>query len=82
MKGIDQAKLAKARMASYPILKPYQDKLNNQYQWTIVAVPSVEWAKQVFPHLPKKAAVDSLWEAILTTARVTEDPIKSWNEHN
>ena len=82
MKGIDQAKLAKARMASYPILKPYQDKLNNQYQWTIVAVPSVEWAKQVFPNLPKKAAVDSLWEAILTTARVTEDPIKSWNEHN
>ena len=69
-------------MATYPIIKPYQDQLNNQQQWTIVAVPSVEWAQQVFPTLPKKAAVDSLWEAILTTARVTDDPIKAWNEHN
>ena len=82
MKGLDQAKLAKSRMLSYPILKPYQDELNNKYQWTIVAVPSVKWAKLIFPHLPKKAAVDALWEAILTTARVTNDPIKSWNEHN
>ena len=82
MKGIDQAKLAKSRMMSYPILKPLQEELNNKYQWTIVAVPSVEWAQQVFPTLPKKAAVDSLWEAILTTARVIDDPIKAWNEHN
>ena len=82
MKGIDQAKLAKSRMMSYPILKPLQEELNNKYQWTIVAVPSVEWAQQVFPTLPKKAAVDSLWEAILTTARVVDDPIKAWNEHN
>ena len=37
MKGLDQAKLAKSRMLSYPILKPYQDKLSNKYQWTIVA---------------------------------------------
>ncbi len=82
MKGIDQAKLAKARMASFPIIKPYQMQLDNKQQWTICAVPSPEWAKQVFPELPKKAAVDALWEAILTTARVTSDPIKAWNEHN
>lgn len=82
MKGIDQAKLAKSRMMSYPIIKPFQDELNNKYQWTIVAVPSVEWAKKVFPVLPRKAAVDSLWEAILTTARVTSDPIKAWDLHN
>ena len=82
MKGLDQAKLAKSRMLSYPILKPYQEQLNNKYQWTIVAVPSEKWAKLVFPHLPKKAAIDSLWEAILTTARVTSDPIEAWNLHN
>ena len=77
MKGIDQAKLAKSRMMSYPILKPLQEELNNKYQWTIVAVPSEKWAKLVFPNLPKKAAMDSLWEAILTTARVTNYPFKA-----
>ncbi len=82
MKGLDQTKLAQSRMKSYPILKPYQDELNNKYQWTIVAVPSEKWAKLIFPNLPKKAAIDSLWEAILTTARVTENPIESWNKHN
>lgn len=82
MKGIDQRKLAQANMKTYPIMKPYIEKMNNQYQWTIVAVPSLEWAKQVFPNLSNKQAVEALWNAILTTARVTDDPIKAWEEHN
>ena len=82
MKGLDQAKLAKSRMLAYPILKPYQDELSNKYQWTIVAVPSAKWAKKVFPNLSKTEAIKKLWDAILTTARVTKDPIKAWDEHN
>ena len=26
--------------------------------------------------------MEKLWEAILSTSRVTEDPIKAWEEHN
>ncbi len=33
MKGINHAKMAKARRLSYPILKPYRDRRENQYQW-------------------------------------------------
>ncbi|MDD6302269.1 MAG: aminopeptidase [Bacillales bacterium] len=82
MKGVDQKKLAKARMKTYPIIKPYIDKIENKEQWCIAAASSPEWAKKVFPNLPKRQAVDKLWEAILYTSRVWDDPIEEWNKHN
>ena len=82
LKGIDQNKLAKAKMANYPKYKKYLDEMDNKYQWTIVAAPSKTWAKKVFPHLDSKKAYKKLWEAILYTTRVSEEPIKEWEEHN
>ena len=82
LKGIDQEKVAKMRMARHKVVKPYVDQMNNQYQWTIVAAPSEKWAKKVFPSLSKKEAINKLWDAILLTARVNGDPIKNWENHN
>ena len=82
LKGINMEKLAKARKQSFPILKPYKDQLEGKQQWCIAAVPGVAWAKKVFPGLPKGQAVEKLWEAILFTSRVNEDPVKAWEEHN
>ena len=82
LKGIDMGKMAKARKLSYPIIKPYADQRENKQQWCIAAVPGVAWAKKMFPELPKGKAVEKLWEAILYTSRVTEDPIGAWAEHN
>ena len=82
LKGMNMDKVAKARKMSYPILKPYADKLEGVQQWCIAAVPGVAWAKKVFPGLSKNQAVEKLWEAILEASRVNEDPIKAWEEHN
>ena len=82
LKGINQEKVAKAEQKSYPIVKPYWDKMENKYQWCIAAVPGVAWAKKLFPGLSKGQAVEKLWEAILSTSRVTEDPIAEWEAHN
>jgi len=82
LKGVNTAKMAKARQLSYPILKPYIDDRDGKQQWCIAAVPGVAWAKKVFPGLPKNKAVEKLWEAILSTSRVCEDSIGAWNEHN
>ena len=82
LKGVNTAKMAKARQLSYPILKSYIDDRDGKQQWCIAAVPGVAWAKKVFPGLPKGKAVEKLWEAILMTSRVNEDPIKAWEEHN
>ena len=82
LKGVNVAKMSKAQQALLTIQKPYINKLQNNFQWCIAAVPSAAWAKKVFPGLPKGKAVEKLWEAILTTSRVTEDPVKAWEEHN
>ena len=82
LKGINQKKMAEARKKSYPILKPYRDQMENKYQWCIAAVPGAAWAKKLFPELPKGKAIEKLWEAILFTSRVTEDPVASWKAHD
>ena len=82
LKGINQKKMAMARRKSYPIIKPYRDQMENKYQWCIAAVPGAAWATKLFPELPKGKAIEKLWESILFTSRVTEDPVAAWNEHN
>ncbi|MDO5401143.1 MAG: aminopeptidase [Eubacteriales bacterium] len=82
LKGINMTKVAKANQMVYPIMKPYRDRRENKEQWCIAAVPGAAWAKKVFPGLRTSVAMEKLWEAILTTSRVTEDPIKAWEDHN
>ena len=82
LKGVNMKKMAQARKLSYPILKPYIDARENKQQWCIAAVPGAAWAKKVFPGLPKGKAMEKLWEAILFTSRVTDDPILAWQQHN
>ena len=78
----DQEKMAKARMAQYPIKKPYIDAIENKYQWCIASVPSKAWANKVFPNEKTTKALEKLWEAILTTSRAEGDPIANWTQHN
>lgn len=82
MKGIDQEKLSKASIATMKITKPYRDRMSDRYQWVIAAVPTKKWAKKIFPDLRTSVAVEKLWDAILFTSRVTDDPVKAWNDHN
>ena len=82
LKGINQEKMAKAEQKRWPIVKPYWDTMENKYQWCIAAVPGAAWAKKIFPDLPKGKAIEKLWEMILFTSRVTEDPVAAWEAHN
>ncbi len=82
LKGINQAKMAKADRKRWPIVKPYWDEMENRHQWCIAAVPGTAWAKKLFPELPKGRAIEKLWEAILFTSRVTEDPVAAWEAHD
>lgn len=82
LKGINQEKMAKVNRNRFPILKPYRDQMDNRYQWCIAAVPGAAWAKKLFPELPKGKAIEKLWEAILFTSRVTDDPVAAWEAHD
>ncbi len=80
--GIDQKKLLRMMRARSKATKPYRSRMENRYQWCIAGVPGKDWAKKVFPNDRVNVAMEKLWEAILTTARVTDDPVKAWEEHN
>ena len=83
MNGVDQEKLSKARIAQYPLVKPYREAVENKHQWCIAAVPGKAWAKKVFPNFSEKKAVEEMWKTILYTSRADgSNPIQAWKEHN
>lgn len=82
LKGVNQEKVAGATAAKAAVFKPYRDQMDNKYQWVIAGAAGKAWAKKVFPNDRASVAVEKLWQAILQTSRVTDDPIKAWNDHN
>ena len=84
LKGVNPEKMQKINIAKMTVLKKYRDMIDDKHQWTIVAVPSKKWAKKVFPNDRPSVAVQKLWDAILTSVRITKDndPVKEWKKHN
>lgn len=84
LKDIDDELVAKNQktisQAMAPVLKY---RMTGFTKWTIIAMPSIPWAKSVFPDLDDEAAVEKLWEMIFKATRVDqEDPIKAWDIHD
>lgn len=82
MAGVDQEKMTQVRRILGPKTMPYREQMENKYQWTIVGIPGIDWAKKIFPNDSKSQALSKLWDAILKTTRVYGDPIMNWEEHN
>jgi len=87
MEGVNPEKMKISQQAIQAHPK-FQDimayTMGNRGQWCVVAMPSDEWAKKVFPALPIKEAYEQLWSAILKASRVSidNDPVAAWEEHN
>ncbi len=83
LSGIDGEKIGAYQKTRGQSLKPYYDKLMvNEFQWNIISVPTLPWAKKVFPNLSDEEAISSLWEAILKSTKTdTENPVETWKNH-
>lgn len=84
LKGIDSTKIAKSQNARNIGLKAYYEKvMTNAIQWNIISVPTLSWAKKVFPKSSSdEEAMELLWKAIISSVKAdTEDPIKTWENH-
>lgn len=84
LKAIDGDLIAKdqktASQAVAPIMKY---RMTGMTKWSIVAVPSIPWAKSVFPELSDEEAVAKLWDNIFQATRVDqEDPVEAWKNHD
>jgi aminopeptidase len=83
MQDVNPERLVKAHRSSSLALKEYREQLMcNKNRWCVVSIPTVSWAKKVFPDVPENEAVEKMWQAIFKTARVdTEDPVAAWEQH-
>ena len=84
LKDIDPSRVAKDAKASGQALTKFRSYLmNDEMPWTVVSIPTVGWAKKVFPNETEEKAVELLWEEIQKTVRLNEaDPIVAWDRHN
>ena len=83
MKDVNPDRMAKSHKAASTAIKEYRERLmSNKNVWCVASIPTISWAKKVFPELPEDEAVEKLWDAIFKTVRVdTEDPVASWETH-
>ena len=83
LKDVDPKKVATFRKASSIASREFSSRLmSNENAWSIVSIPTVGWAKKVFPNVSEDEAVEKLWNAIFKIVRVdSQDPVKAWEEH-
>ena len=81
--GLDGAKISRVNSANRAFMQPWREyTMNDRVQWSIAALPSVPWAKKVFPELDADAAMEALWKLIFDVCRVsTGDPVGAWQKH-
>ena len=83
LEGIPASRIANYQKAAGKVLENYrQAVMSDRIAWSIVAVPSKNWAKKVFPHLPEDEQMDALWEAIFQAVRIGQgDAVENWQKH-
>ncbi|WP_407269178.1 aminopeptidase [Radiobacillus sp. PE A8.2] len=84
LKDIDAARVAKASKAGAEAMKEFRKyTMNDRISWSIISIPTGDWAQKIFPDKSKEDAMESLWEQIFKIVRVDkEDPVAAWDEHN
>lgn len=81
MNGVDPQKLSGVMQSRSKVFKPYRNAMDGKIQWVVAGYPCEKWAEKCFPGDPD--GVSRLWDAILSTVRVSEDndPVAEWKAH-
>lgn len=84
LKDIDSSLVAKANRAAAKAMANFRKyTMNDKITWSIISIPTGDWAQKIFPDKTREDAVESLWDEIVKIVRVDkDDPVAAWNEHN
>ena len=84
LKDVDPERVAKATKASAEAMKGFRKyTMNDKIAWSIISIPTNDWAMKIFPGKDAETAKELLWEQIFNIVRInTDDPIKAWEDHN
>ncbi len=83
MKDVDPKRISRLSKARSTALERFRMlQMSNKNVWCVASVPTVAWARKVFPGKGEKEAVEALWNAIYKTVRVDQaDPVQAWRDH-
>jgi aminopeptidase len=83
LQGISPERIATSRKATSLAMHDHATMTRSgRVSWSVVAVPTAQWAKKVFPDLSEDEGMKRLWEAVFMANRVdTTDPVSAWKEH-
>lgn len=84
LKGVAADRIRRAQISSGNALKAYRERMmRNECRWCVCSVPSIVWAKAVFPELDPEQAVEKLWEEILKACRADDkNAVANWKAHS
>ncbi|WP_188397776.1 aminopeptidase [Sporomusa sp. GT1] len=84
LQEVNPERVVRVQKASNIALKEYREHtMSNKNAWSVVSVPTLAWAKRVFPEVADEEAARQLWTAIVKAVRVdTADPVAAWQEHS
>ena len=83
-KEVAPDRLAMSQRAAGAALIEYRQRMmNNENAWCVVSIPTIAWAKKVFPDVSVEMSVKRLWQEIFKVVRIdkTSDPVENWKKH-
>ncbi len=83
LEDVDPGLMRRQQAAWNSRLKFYQEGvMKNEIAWCVAAVPTVPWARKLFPDMEAEPAYRRLWELVLRICRADRtDPLQAWAEH-
>lgn len=84
LKGVDPERIATANKTQGAAMEGFRSYIqSDKVSWTVLAIPTQEWAAKVFPDDTSEDQMRKLWEAIFQATRVDIDnPVKAWQDHS
>ena len=84
LKGVDPDRIRRTAQSMGNALKTYYAmQMSNAFPWCVASVPTLAWAKRVFPGQNDRDAMAALWDAIFAAVRVdgSGNAVERWREH-
>jgi aminopeptidase len=84
LKGVDPERIATASKTAGAAMENFRKYIqSDKVSWTVLAVPTIEWASKLFPDSSDEEKVSQLWDLIFKATRVDlDDPVEAWKEHS
>ena len=81
--GQDVTRVGTFQRVNGEFLEPVFSAMGKLHRnWSVIAAPTTNWARRVFPDDDPESAVEKLWSAIFRACRIDhDDPVSAWRAH-